>query len=113
MCFVAIQLKYRCICCLFTAVLPPTIEIHPRSTSIGAGGSAIFTVVASGRELTYQWFGPGEVTLSDTPGKITGATTATLQIFNIESGDAGNYKVQVSNIGGSVESDVVTLTIGK
>ena len=98
---------------LSTTVLPPVVETQPRSTSGGAGGSATFTVVASGRELTYQWFGPGGVALFDVAGKITGATTATLQIFNIESGDAGSYEVQVSNTGGLVESDVVTLTIGK
>ena len=100
-------------CFPFTSVLPPVIGTQPRSISIGAGGLATFTVVASGRELTYQWFGPGGVALSDTPGRITGATTATLQIFNIQSGDAGSYKVHVSNIGGVIESDVVTLTIGK
>ena len=103
--------KYCCI--VFFLVLPPVIETQPRSISIGSGRSATFTVVASRRELTYQWFGPGGVALSDTPGKITGATTATLQIFNIQSGDAGSYQVHVSNIGGVIESDEVTLTFGK
>ena len=81
--------------------------------SAGVGGSATFTVVASGEGLTYQWFGPGGVTLSDALGKISGATTSTLQIFNIQSNDTGSYQVRVSNAGGTVSSNSVSLIIGR
>ena len=87
--------------------------IQPRTASAGVGGTAAFTVVASGEGLTYQWFGPGGVTLSDTSGEIAGATTSTLQVFNIESNDGGSYQVQVSNPGGSVTSDTASLVIGR
>ena len=70
-------------------------------------------MVASGEGLTYQWFGPGGVLLSNMPGEIAGVNTDTLQIFNIQSDDVGSYRVQVSNSGGSVNSDSVNLTIGK
>ena len=66
---------------------------------------ATFTVAASGEGLTYQWFGP--------VGEIAGATTATLQISNVQSNDAGSYRVQVSNAGGSVNSNTITLAISK
>ena len=79
--------------------------------NVGVGGSATFTVTASGEGLTYQWFGPGGVALSDTSGEIAGATTVTLQLFNIQSNDAGSYQAQVSNAGGSVNSVIITLTI--
>ena len=73
---------------------------------------ATFTVIASGEELTYQWFGPDGM-LVDKSGKITGASTATLQIFDVQPNDLGNYLVRVSNIGGLVVSDVATLRISK
>ena len=69
--------------------------------------------MASGEGLTYQWFGPGGVVLSDVSGEIAGATTATLQIFNVQSDDVGRYQVQVSNVGGSVNSEFASLTISK
>ena len=70
-------------------------------------------MVASGEGLSYQWFGPRGAPLSDTPGEIAGATTATLQLLSIQSNDVGSYQVQVSNAGGSVNSDSVSLTIGR
>ena len=72
---------------------------------VRVGGTARFIVAASGEGLTYQWFGPS--------GEIDGATSATLQISNVQSNDDGSYQVQVSNAGGSVTSDIVTLTISK
>ena len=80
---------------------------------MGVGGSATFFAVASGERLTYEWFGPDRSSLSDMPGKIVGATTARLQIRNVQSGDIGNYQLRVSNVGGVVNSDVVTLSISK
>ena len=87
--------------------------MQPTSIVIGGGRSATFTVVASGKGLSYQWFGPGGVAVSDKPREIAGATTATLQIFNVQSDDLGNYQVRISNIGGSVDSNLVTLSFSK
>ena len=81
--------------------------------SVRVGESATFSVVAFGEGLTYQWFGPGGSILSDIPGEITGALTSTLQISNVQLADEGGYQVQVSNAGGSVQSDEGLLTIGK
>ena len=69
--------------------------------------------MAFGEGLSYQWFGPGGEALSDTPGEISGATTATLQISNVQADDVGGYFVRVSNAGGSVDSDRVGLAIGE
>ena len=74
---------------------------------------ATFTVVASGEGLTYEWFGPGGVALSDSAGEIEGATTATLRILNVQPGDGGEYRVRISNGGGSVDSGRVVLVVGK
>ena len=80
---------------------------------VGTGASATFTVEASGVGLTYQWFGPRGIIFSDVPGKISGATTSNLQILNTGQEDVGSYQVRISNVGGSVNSTVVTLSIGK
>ena len=72
-----------------------------------------FTVTVSGDGVTYQWFGPNGVALSDIPGKVNGTATATLQISDVQSGDVGNYRVRVSNAGGSVNSRLVRLSIGE
>ena len=68
---------------------------------------------ASGERLSYQWFGPNGTPLKDKSGKITGATTATLQILDVKSEDLGNYPVFVSNAGGPVVSVTATLSICK
>ena len=85
---------------------------QPNSISVIAGESATFTVVATGEGLSYQWFGPGGA-LSDISGEIDGATTAMLQIFNVQSDDEGNYRVRVTNVGGLVDSDEVILSLSK
>ena len=77
------------------------------------GGSASFTVEASGAGLTYQWFGPGGVALTDSDGEIEGSTSGTLTVFNAEPGDAGDYTVVVTNSAGSVTSDAASLSIGE
>ena len=70
-------------------------------------------MVASGGGLTYQWFGPGGVALSDIPRKIAGSGSSNLQIMNVQLNDIGDYQVHVSNAFGSVDSLVVSLTIGE
>ena len=69
--------------------------------------------MGSGEELAYQWFGPGGVRLVDTPGEITGATTATLQILNVQLEDFGGYRVRVFNGESFVDSDVAILFQGR
>ena len=68
---------------------------------------------ASGGGLSYQWFGPNGDSLTDSDGGVEGSATVTLQIVVVQSGDAGNYRVVVSSIGGSVGSEEATLTIGE
>ena len=78
-----------------------------------AGGTATFTVKASGLALTYQWFGPGGNALTNRDKKVEGSATATLRIINVDSGDAGDYTVVATNSAGSVVSDAATLSIGE
>ncbi len=89
---------------------PPTITQHPASQNPCAGGTATFTVAASGTgTLTYQWQKDG-ANLSD-GANVSGALTATLAITNVAAGDAANYRCAVSNAGGSTNSNQAALTV--
>lgn len=82
----------------------PTITTQPSSQAVTLGGSATFSVVASGTApLTYQWY------QGYTP--IAGATAATYKISSATADSAGTYDVVVTNGVGSATSSTATLTV--
>ncbi len=83
-----------------------TSQPQPSNQTVQVGSNVSYSVSATGSNLSYQWRKDG------TP--ITGnpsAMTATLQLTNVQTGDTGNYDVVVSNAGGSVTSNSVSLTV--
>jgi len=71
----------------------------------------VFTVGAAGTPtLTYRWK-KGGVNLSNS-GNVSGATSATLTLSNIQSSDVALYSVAVSNGVGFALSAPATLTLG-
>jgi uncharacterized repeat protein (TIGR02543 family) len=87
-----------------TVITPPSIVTPPSPQTVNAGGTATFTVVASGTPpLTYQWRKNG--------ADIPSATTDTLTLNNVQASDAAAYSVVVSNAAGSVTSPAATLTV--
>jgi hypothetical protein len=92
----------------FTAQLVgPSIEIQPSSQSVSTGGNTSFAVVASGPgTLRYQWR-RGTTAITGNPS----ATTAQLSLTSVQPSDAGPYNVVVTNAGGSIVSNEVTLSI--
>lgn len=85
-------------------IAAPTIQTHPASQTAGSGATATFTVAATGSpEPAYQWARNGI--------NISGATTATLTLANLQSTQAGTYAVTVANLAGSVTSNPATLTV--
>ncbi len=81
------------------------IDTQPGNQSAAAGGSASFTVGASGAgPLSYQWRKDG----SDIPG----ANDATLTIDPVNTGDAGSYDCVVSGACGPAQTtEAATLTV--
>jgi hypothetical protein len=74
---------------------PPQIVTQPSNQTVCLGGSATFTVEATGVGLTYQWRKGTEI-LNDA-GSISGATSATLTIDPVTADDvATNYNVVVT-----------------
>ena len=86
------------------AAIPPSITTQPASQTKNPGDTATFTVAASGTApLSYQWQKNG--------GNISGATSATLTISDVQLSDAANYAVVVRNAGGTATSQSAALTV--
>ena len=88
----------------------PTIVAQPGVQSVCAGGTATFTVVATGEgPLSYQWQ-KDQANLSN-GGHYAGVTTASLAVSGADTNDAGSYRCVVSNAGGSVPSNGASLVL--
>ena len=82
----------------------PTIVTQPAALVEDVGGTAVFSVTATGSPApTYAWRKDGVA--------ISGATDATLRVSILQASDAGQYSVVVSNRAGSVASSAATLTV--
>ncbi|WP_438481312.1 DNA/RNA non-specific endonuclease [Oleiharenicola lentus] len=92
---------------LIVTGLPPSITTPPTAQTNAAGSTAIFTVAVTGTSpFTYQW--------RKNSSNITGnasATTASLTLPNVQSGDIGLYDVVITNNVSSVTSAQVTLAV--
>gem|GEM_PF-1244248 len=96
----------------FAPLTAVSFTTHPNNQSVTLGQSASFVVTVSGTApYTYQWR-KGGADLGD-GGRISGATTATLTIANVQSGDADSYDVLVGNLLGTLGSNPATLTVGQ
>jgi hypothetical protein len=82
----------------------PIITASPSSQTVTAGANVQFSVTVTGRPApTYQWSFNGTA--------ISGATSATLSLTNVQTSSAGTYTVGVTNSSGSVTSSQATLTV--
>ncbi len=94
---------------LTPVILPPTIIVAPPlDQSVLIGSNVTFTVVVDGTPpFSYQWYHDDAPLVDD--GRISGSTTATLSISNLNTGDAGHYLLAVTNISGSDYTSRATL----
>ncbi len=84
----------------------PLIGTQPGNQVVPAGGTATFSVVATGTPSpTYQWRKGGV--------PIVGATNQSLTLNSMQVSAAGSYDVVVTNSAGSVTSDAATLTVSQ
>jgi hypothetical protein len=87
-----------------TVILPPAITTQPKSQTVSAGATVTFSVVATGTPtLLYQW------TFDGAP--ISGASSASLTLVDVQASAAGDYSVTVSNSGGDVTSKAAVLNV--
>jgi Legume lectin domain/Bacterial Ig domain/Immunoglobulin domain len=82
----------------------PLITSQPQNRKVVTGGSATFTVGATGQQpLQYQWQFNDAI--------IADATNSSLTISNAQPENAGNYSVVVSNPIGTATSSNAVLTV--
>jgi hypothetical protein len=95
-----------------TVTSAPVISGQPSNVTITTGQWASFSVTATGAGTrTYQWqklVGGNWVAVSD-GGDITGSQSPTLNFSATAGGDFGQYRVLVSNGGGTTISNAATL----
>jgi hypothetical protein len=82
----------------------PVIVQAPVSQSLTVGGALALSVQASGTgPFSYQWLKNGAA--------ISGAVSSTFSIASVQTSDAGNYSVRVTNSGGSVISSAAVVSV--
>ncbi|HEX9783139.1 MAG TPA: immunoglobulin domain-containing protein [Opitutaceae bacterium] len=84
--------------------MPPLIIARPVSRNVPAGGTATFSVEATGNgELAYQWKRDGLA--------IPGATSPTLDLAAVSPADSGDYTVEATDAGGTTTSRFARLVV--
>jgi regulation of enolase protein 1 (concanavalin A-like superfamily) len=87
-----------------TLLTGPAITAQPQPTKSLVGGSASFSVGATGIEpLEYQWLHAGT--------NLPGAIEVTLLLTNVQTADAGLYGVVTTDADGSTTSDDAMLEV--
>jgi Carboxypeptidase regulatory-like domain len=84
--------------------IPPSISVPPIGRTVQVGGTATFSVVATGTApLRYQWLRNGSL--------LAGETSTELRFTAIATDSGSRFAVTVSNAGGSVTTPAALLTV--
>ena len=102
--FVSTATSTNAILTVNTNPVAPSFVSQPASQVALTGGTAIFNAVAAGTAtITYQWDKNG--------APISGATSSTLTLANVQSTAAGSYTLTASNSVGGAVSSAAILTV--
>ena len=83
---------------------PPSITIQPTNQNVLVGGTASFSVTASGfAPISYQW--------RSNSVNLLNATNTTYTIQKVVTNDVASYSVVVTNLAGGVTSSNALLTV--
>ncbi|NBV35190.1 MAG: hypothetical protein EBR81_15705, partial [Proteobacteria bacterium] len=94
-----------------TVRVPASLTSQPSSKAVNRLGTVVFRVTAKGvAPIRYQWRKDG-VALVDS-ASVSGSTTSTLTLLNVDTANEGDYTVVVANgIGTPEVSSTASLTI--
>ena len=82
----------------------PSITASPAPLAVKLSSNATFTVTATGSApLAYRWRFNGS--------NLTGATTNSLSLVNVQTNDVGSYSVVVTNVAGAATSTAAALSL--
>ena len=94
---------------LTVTLQPPVIKTQPKDASVKSGAKAKFTVKASGKNISYQWY---ERTDSKSEWKLMkGETKNTLQVVASKATDGHQYYCHLKNADGEADSKTAKLTV--
>lgn len=83
---------------------PPRIQTQPAPVSVQTGGTAVFSVVATGiGDLAYQWYKGDDL--------LENQTAETLTLSNVQLGDEGDYIVRITDNGATIVDGLPATTI--
>ncbi|HWY32736.1 MAG TPA: hypothetical protein VNX46_18370, partial [Candidatus Acidoferrum sp.] len=88
----------------------PVFGIQPQSGNYYSGNSATFYAVASGADVTYQWYSGTTGALTDDGVNIVGSTSNALTINNLSATD-NYYAVATDAYSKTVTSDTAVSTV--
>lgn len=95
---------------LVSSVNPPQITQNPANQlDVDPESQVVFTVAATDTTV-YQWQLNERDLLYPLPG-VSGTTTATLTIYNVDKTDEGMYRCILTNAAGHMISDCAQLTV--
>jgi hypothetical protein len=84
----------------------PVITYQPQNLNLNISGLGTLNVGVMGDQpFAFQWDKNGEIILA--------ATGSAFEITNAQISDSGNYSVTVSNVAGSVKSDIAIVTVNE
>jgi len=87
-----------------TNPVAPVFTVQPASQVVLYGSTVSFTALAAGTApISYQW------SKDSTP--ISGATSSTLTLTNVQTADAGSYTIAASNAVGTATSSAAILAV--
>ncbi len=84
----------------------PAITTQPEDQEILSGTAVLLSVVASGDDLSYQWY---TGTSGDTASPVAGATGSSLTTSALTA--STSFWVQITNAGGTADSDTAVITV--
>ena len=91
---------------LAAGIAQPVITRQPTNQSALVGGTATFSMTATGTPpVSYQWV------FASLSNRLPGATNDTLVLSNVQTSNAGIYRVIVTDPTGSVQSVTARLTV--
>ena len=89
----------------------PVIVSQPQSCTGAVGTTAVFTVEATGDDLTYQWQYSNNGGETWVNSSATGAKTGSISVAALAYRNGQMYRCIITNEYGSVISDAATLTV--
>ena len=87
----------------------PVIKTQPKNLTAKSGKKVKFSVKASGKNITYQWFTRANAESEWQP--VAGGNKKDLNVVASKANDGSQYYCHIQNADGEVDSVIVTLTV--